>query len=130
MKIRTDFVTNSSSSSFVIAINIEAKREDIKKALEKQDFVIKWMLEDGLEDFFSEEEINLVRDEKFRVTEESIRDYLAGCFLELSRDAEINKGYRMFIKTGYTDANKIFSVFLSQCKSAKDKNFIIKNILH
>lgn len=46
MKIRTDYVTNSSSSSFIVAKHNDLTAEELKKIIEDNDGVIKIILKE------------------------------------------------------------------------------------
>ena len=114
MKIRMDFVTNSSSSSFIVACKDELTEEQKTAILNfiRNEFFGKKILTPKS----TEEEIRkVIEDESLNYKEQSIRK-------ALKEGKNIHKGYVVFSSSGY-EMSDFFQDFWEQFSKIDSQNF-------
>lgn len=96
MKIRNGFVSNSSSSSFVIAVSNDCKAEDIKNVLLKENKALESFIKDDFE-YVSEnyDEFEGLEGEELKVAiAETVADEILNSFISYGN------GHDYFMKLG------------------------------
>ena len=123
MKLRSDFVSNSSSSSFVVAVDSQAKIDNVK-------IVINFDLESLVEETLTtEEEVKIYFSEEYEVNvEEPADDYWGDAFKEALE--AVSSGKKILIGSVCSDGESIENLLMTRgfgCVNLGSKAKIIKD---